>query len=168
MNLTFSFRQLLAMGALASFIIIGSAYGLEYFLQLEPCPLCLIQRYVLWCIGFLCGIGALQNCKNIGRLFYCAGIFLFSFLGIALASRQLWLQYFSPAEVANCIAGFDQLFAFKSIPEIIREIFTASPECSKIDFTILHISLTGWSLLFFIGFALYSLILGWRQIKRRI
>lgn len=168
MSLKFNFRQFMMIGGLLSLVILGGAYGLEVFLHLEPCGLCVLQRFVLWGISLFFWMGALHNPKAFVRLFYCIGALVFSLMGVLLSSRHLWLQYAPAEEVSNCLAGFEQLFAFKPWYEVIKELFTASPECSKIDFTFLNTSLPGWSLMAFICFALFSLIIGWLQIKRRI
>lgn len=168
MNRILNFRLLFTIGGIISLAILGSTYLLEYALKLEPCPLCFLQRYALWGVSILFWIGALQNAKGFGRLLYCAGILFFCVLGIIFASRHLWLQYITPDIPSTCLAGFDKLLAFKSFVEILQEIFAASPECSQIEFTFLKLSLPAWSLVGFIGFAAFSIFVGWLQIKRRI
>jgi len=165
----FTFRLLFITGGLLSLIILGSAYFLEYYLLLEPCPLCLLQRYLLWGIVFLFGAGALQNCKSFGRIIYCTSTGTLSILGIILAGRHVWLQHLPPtSEIPTCTAGFEKMLTYKPIFEVLQTILAESQSCARVDFTILGQSLSFWSLLFFIGLVVFSGVIIGLQIKRRI
>lgn len=166
MKIVITFRSLFFLGALISLIFLLGTYVLEYGFQLEPCPLCYVQRGALFGIVVLFWLATLQNCKGNGRLIYCASIFIFSILGIVLASRHLWLQYVSPVHESNCLAGFEQMLEFMPLLEVLKETFHGSQECSKIDFTFLALPLPAWSLFSFVGFAGFSLVLGWLHIKK--
>jgi len=167
MKLTINFRVLFFLGALTSLLFLLGSYTLEYGFKLEPCPLCYLQRYVLFGIFFLFALGTLQNCQQIGRLIYCALIFIVSMLGSVLATRQLWLQHNPPMNESNCLAGFEKMLEFMPLWEVLKESFQGTPDCSKIDFTFLTLSLPAWSLLSFMGFAILSLVLGWFHLKKR-
>lgn len=160
-------RLLFSFGAIVSMAVLGSTYFMEHIVKLEPCPLCLLQRYLLWMISILWVIGSLFTLKRSWRLFYCIAIIIFSLLGLIIAGRHVWLEHYPPSFPSSCLAGLDKIFAFRSLGEILEEVFT-SQECSKIDFTLLSLSLPTWSLIMFSSFTLYCTILGWLQIKRRI
>lgn len=168
MKIAITFRSLFFVGALASLFCFLGTYFLQYVLALEPCPLCYLQRGALFLVMLTFWVGVLHNAKQTGRLIYSGFVLLFSTLGAALAIRQLWLQYVSPVEEQNCLAGFEQMLALMPLWEVLQETLSGSPECSKIDFTFLNLSLPAWSLLVFIGFVIYTIALGWLQIKRRI
>ncbi len=169
MNLISPFRLLFICGSLISALILSFAYILEYKFNLVPCPLCLLQRYALWAIFCAFIIGAIYNGKTIARTLYCISIFLFSIIGIILSSRHVWLQYFAPPGVANCMAELGRMLQFKPFLQVLKEILLqSSAECTRIDFTFLKLSLPAWSLLSFIVFAIFSVLVGWRQTKRRI
>jgi len=164
-----NFRTLFIWGSLISLLMLSFAYILEYGFNLEPCPLCLLQRYALWAVFGTLAIGAIHNGKVIARTIYCMSIFLFSITGIALAARHVWLQHYAPSEISNCMAGLDRMLAYEPFLEVLKEIlFHTSAECARIDFTFLTLSLPAWSLIGFISFAVFSLVVGWLQIKRRI
>ncbi len=165
----FTFRWLFILGSLVSFSMLSFAYLLEYHLDLEPCPLCLLQRYILWAIFCSFTIGAIHNGTMVARILYSTCSVFLSIIGIILASRHVWLQYFAPHEIADCMAGLERMLAFKPFLEVLKEVFFhTSAECARIDFTFLKLSLPAWSLLSFIGFAIFSILIGWLQIKRRI
>lgn len=168
MKITWTFRSLFFLGALLSLVFFLGTYVLQYGFNVEPCPLCYLQRFVLLIISLVFWLGVIQNCKHDGRLVYCAVGFIFSLLGSVLALRQLWLQYMPPVHESSCLAGFTTMLEFMPLWEVLTETLQGTQECSKIDFTFLGLSLPGWSLLNFMGFGVYILILCWLQIKRRI
>ncbi len=169
MKYTYGFRMLFMSAALLCTALLGGTYLLEYGFNIEPCPLCLLQRYVLFGIVLLFWLGVLQAYKNFWRLLYCFLITLFSGVGAFISGRHLWIQYLTPPdEVGGCIAGFEQLFAYKPFFEALSELFNASKDCAKIDFTILQLPLSAWSLISFSGIILFCLLILVLQIKRRI
>ncbi len=168
MKITVNFRTLFFGGSFVSLILFLMTYGLEYGFNLEPCPLCHLQRGTLFIIFFVFCLGMIQNCSQRGRMVYCAILFIFNVIGGALASRQIWLQYISPLQESNCFAGFEKMLELMPLWEVLKEILQGSSTCSQIDVTFLRLPLSAWSLFSFIGLGLYALLLYWLQIKRRI
>jgi disulfide bond formation protein DsbB len=168
MKMMLNFRTLLFVGGFLSLVLLLGTYLLEYGFGAEPCPLCYLQRGILFAITLVFCLAGLQNCKQNGRLIYCAILFFLSMLGVALASRQLWLQYISPLNESNCFAGFQKMLTLMPLWEVLKETFRGSSACSTIDFTVLRLPLSAWSLFSFMGFGVFFLILCWLQIKRRI
>lgn len=168
MKITLNFRMLLFIGGFVGLVLFLLTYLLEYGFDAEPCPLCYLQRGMLFAITLVFSLGALQNCKQQGRLIYCAILFLLSILGAALATRQLWLQYILPPQESNCFAGFQKMLELMPLWEVLKETLQGSSACSAIDFTLLDLPLSAWSLFGFIGFGLYVLLLYKLKIKRRI
>lgn len=151
-----NFRTLFASIGVVSLILLGFAYFFEYHYQLEPCPLCLLQRYTLWAIVFVVFIGVLQNCKSFGKVLYSLGVILFSTLGAILSARHVWLQHLPPGtQMPSCTAGLEKMLAFKPFFEVMKEVFIGSEGCTKIDFTILGLSLSAWTLCYFIALILF-------------
>ena len=168
MKMILGFRALLFLGGLLSLLFFLGTYLIEYGFGLEPCPLCYLQRGMLFILFLVFCLGVLQNCRQHGRLVYCAILFVFSLLGGALASRQLWLQYISPMHESSCLPGFAKMLALMPLWEVLKETLQGSQECGQIDFSFLGLPLSAWSLFSFMGLGLYVLILCWAQIKRRI
>jgi disulfide bond formation protein DsbB len=169
LNFPISFRSLCLLGCIASLFLLGCAYIIQYSYKIEPCPLCLIQRYVFIVIAFLFALAALHKPQNSKvRFSYIGLILFFSILGIVLAARHVWLQYLPQPEVATCGGGLERMLAFMPFLEVLQEVFDASPACSQIDFTILHLSIPVWTLSAFIGFLIFAGLILILQIKRRI
>ena len=168
MKIILSFRTLLFLGGLFSLLFFLGTYLLEYGFGLEPCPLCSLQRGILFILALLFCCSVLQNCKKQGRFVYCMLLFFFSLLGGSLALRQLWLQYISPVHESNCFAGFEKMLTFMPLLDVLKETLAGSAACSQIDFSFLGLPLSAWSLFSFISLGGYIFSLCWLQIKRRI
>lgn len=166
--LNLSFRQLFLAAALVCLAFLGLAYGLQFQLKLEPCPLCLLERYVFWCIAFVLILGSIHSVKSWGRFVYSGFLIFFGLLGISLTLRHLWLQQLPPEKVPACTAGLERLLAYQPFLQVLKTVLTASGECAKADFILLGLSLPAWAFLAFSGFTLLGVILIIFQKKRRI
>jgi len=141
------------------------AFGLylQHFVGLEPCPMCIVQRYALVLVALVAGIAASFR----GRGVHVAGAALMTLLaggGAFVAARQSWLQWYPP-EVASCgrdIYGMIETFPLK---RAIPMIFKGSGDCTKIDWTFLGLSIANWSFLCFVGIAVIGLVLIARQSR---
>ena len=80
-------RSLLLSIALACFGLIGVALYLQHVVDLLPCPLCVIQRYLFLLIGFACLAGYFMKNTAIGT-----GIGLLGALGgLGVAGKHLYV-----------------------------------------------------------------------------
>jgi len=163
-----SFRTLFFWGGIACLTIFAGAYWIEYQFGIEPCPLCVLQRYVLLGITGVFLIGTLHNVGDWGRIVYCSILFFLGMLGVLLSSRHVWLQYADHPVAATCTAGLEKMLSFMPLLDVLKEVLTSSNACSKVDFTVFHVSLATWSFLFFLGLTLYSILIFTLQTKRRI
>ena len=143
------------------------AYGqyLQHVVGLEPCPMCIVQRYALVLIVLIAGLTATssKNSVHIGGsvLLLAAAAF-----GAYVAARQSWLQWYPP-EVVNCGRDFYGMIETFPLQRVIPMIFKGSGDCSKVDWTFLGGSIANWSFLSFVGVAALALALIWRLARRR-
>ena len=154
--------------ALLSVVCIGLlAFGqyLQHVVGLEPCPMCIVQRYALVLIVLIAGLTATsgKNSVHIGGsvLLLAAAAF-----GAYVAARQSWLQWYPP-EVVNCGRDFYGMIETFPLQRVIPMIFKGSGDCSKVDWTFLGGSIANWSFLSFVGVAALALALIWRLARRR-
>lgn len=141
-------RYLFLIGGLIGLIMLGSAYWLEYGLKLNPCPLCLLQRYALWIMTFLFFIAGFCHQKIISY-FYSFLIMAFGLIGSTLAIRQIWIQHLPKAEVPSCTAGLKRLLEIHPLLEVLKISFYSAGECASETFSLYGFSLASLS---FIGF----------------
>ena len=140
-------RRLLAFIALACIALLAFGLYLQHAVGLEPCPMCIVQRYLFILVALAAGIGAALPAaatRWVGGL-----MALLSFAGAGVAARQSWLQWFPP-EIATC--GRDLFGMIESFPlkRVIPMVFRGSGDCSAVDWTFLGLSIANWSFLNFV------------------
>ncbi len=140
-------------GAIALICLAMLAFGILYLqnvVGLEPCPMCIVQRYALIIVGVFCALAAFSRTMAGWRLWglLAAGMAAF---GAFTAARQSWLQW-HPPEVATC--GRDLYGMIESFPlqRAIPMIFKGSGDCSAIDWTFLGGTIANWSFVWFVIF----------------
>jgi len=156
-------RMAFAAGAVVCIALLGYAYYLQYAKGLEPCPLCMVQRFFFYVVMALFILGTLHGPRGRGAAAYGVLITLFALGGAAAAGRQVWLQHLPPDKVPQC--GPDLFFMLENFPlsRTWEKLFYGTGECAKVDWTFLGLSIAGWSLLWFIALGIYV----WFAARRR-
>jgi len=129
------------------------AFGLylQHAEHLEPCPLCIFQRYAFIVTGLIALVAAIQGPGKIGRWIYGALLVSSSGTGAAIATRQSWLQH-NPPQVLDC--GPDLAYMLKSLPlaQVFPKVFKGEGDCAKVVWKFLGLSIPEWALVWFILF----------------
>lgn len=144
------------------------AFGILYLqnvVGLEPCPMCIVQRYALILVGVFCTLAACSKKPGAWRLWGLLAVAM-SILGAFTAARQTWLQWYPP-EFASC--GRDIYGMVESFPlqRAIPMIFKGSGDCSAVDWTFLGGTIANWSFVWFVIFALVILVVLLRLPRKR-
>jgi len=128
--------------------LLGFGLYLQHSVGLEPCPMCIMQRYAFVAIGLTALVAGLHGPGRTGSRVYAALILLTALAGGGVAVRQTWIQLYPP-EFAEC--GPDLEFMLGSFPlaDALPMIFHGAGDCSKIDWTFLGLSIANWSLAMF-------------------
>lgn len=140
-------RRLLALIALACVALLAFGLYLQHAVGLEPCPMCIVQRYLFILVALAAGIGA---ALPAAAMRWAAGLMsLLSLTGAGVAARQSWLQWFPP-EITTC--GRDLFGMIESFPlkRVIPMVFRGSGDCSAVDWTFLGLTIANWSFLNFV------------------
>jgi len=157
-------RRVLALICAVCIAMLAFGLYLQHVAGLEPCPMCIVQRYALLLVAVVAGITAFASRRPL--LVVGSGLMaLMASLGAFVAARQSFLQWFPP-EVASCgrdLYGMIETFPLK---RVIPMIFKGSGDCTKIDWTFLGLSIANWSFVAFVSFALLGLLLIFRQLKK--
>ena len=157
-------RRVLALVCAACIAMLAFGLYLQHGVGLEPCPMCIVQRYALVLVALASGITAAFKSRGA----WVAGsalMLLFSLFGAFVAARQSWLQW-NPPEVASCGRDFYGMIETFPLKRAIPMIFKGSGDCTKIDWTFLGGSIANWSFICFAAFALVALVLLARQLRR--
>ena len=155
-------RRVLALVAIACVGLLAFGMYLQHVVGLEPCPMCIVQRYALVIVAVIAGVTAALKSRGAwltgGVLIVLAGGF-----GAFVAARQSWLQWYPP-EIASCGRDFYGMIETFPLKRAIPMIFRGSGDCTKIDWTFLGGSIANWSFLWFCFFALVAALLVIRQM----
>lgn len=150
-------RSLLLSIAVAAFGLIGVALYLQHGLDMLPCPLCVIQRYLFIAIGIFALIGAYT-----GKPKALAGLGLLAALGgLGTAGKHLWVLAHP-----GLSCGIDPMETFlNKIPTAtaLPFLFKADGLCEDALAPWFGLSIPQWS---FLWFGLFTLALGWALIRR--
>lgn len=156
----FSTRQWLLALFVTCVALLGFGLYLQHVVGLNPCPMCIMQRYAFIAVALIALVGGLHAPQRTGQRIYIGLIALSALVGGGVAWRQSMLQL-NPPEIPEC--GPDLAFMLDSFPlgQALPMIFSGSGDCAEVDWSLLGLSLANWSLLTFtciVVFALYLLI----------
>ena len=163
-----NFRYANLFMLLACLFLTGTAFYMQYILYLDPCPLCMVQRFAVYAVGLLALIAFVHCPEHRGRFSYAIGILFFSLFGAAIATRHVWLQSLPADKVPECLPGIEFILQHNPIFEAIGIILSGTGECAQTQWTFLGLSIPGWTLVAFVFFALAAawLILDTRKTLR--
>jgi disulfide bond formation protein DsbB len=143
------------------------AFGLylQHVEGLNPCPMCIVQRYAL--IGVLVLAFAAWRVKRMRGFVAMGGLVtLVSGFGAFVAARQSWLQWYPP-ETVTCGRDFYGMVENFPINRVVPMIFKGSGDCTQIDWTFLGGSIANWSFICFVGYALVGLAISLKAFRLR-
>jgi len=128
--------------------LIGFALYLQHSLGLEPCPMCILQRYAFIAVGAIALAAAIHNPALLGRRIYSALLVVMATTGGGVAVRHVFLEH-NPPKVFDC--GADVGFMLESFPltEALPMIFRGTGDCTKVLWRFLGLSIAEWSLICF-------------------
>ncbi|MFN0315865.1 MAG: disulfide bond formation protein B [Burkholderiales bacterium] len=149
-------RGVFALMFLACAGLMGFGLYLQHVLKLEPCPLCILQRYAFIAAGIAALIAALHNPKKWGRRFYALLVLVFSGAGAGVAGRQVWLQH-NPQVSAECGPGLEYMLESFPLSQVLPMLFKGEGDCAKVVWQFLGLSIPEWALVWFVLLLLAAL-----------
>ena len=153
-------RQTFALILVCVIGLMGYALYTQYYDHLEPCPLCVTQRFFYILIGVFALIGLLHT---PGRRVYAGLLALAATGGAGTAGRQVWIQHLPADRVPSCGPSLEYMLDTFPFSEALKMLFLGDGNCAKIDWVFLGFSMAEWSLLWFIAL----LLTGLYQMLRR-
>jgi disulfide bond formation protein DsbB len=158
-------RRVFALISAVCVALLAFGLYLQHVVGLEPCPMCIVQRYTMVLIAVVAGVAATTAGRRT-QLALGGLVVLLAFFGAFVAARQSWLQWYPP-EIATC--GRDLYGMIESFPlqRVIPMVFRGSGDCTAIDWTFLGGSIANWSFLWFLAMALVAALLVQRRWRAR-
>lgn len=155
--ITIAPRRALALMSAACLGLLAFGMYLQHVVGLEPCPMCIVQRYALIGIAIFAGLASLKG-KKAWWMGWSVPALAMAGFGAFTAARQSWLQWYPP-EVATCGRDFYGMIENYPISRAVPMIFRGSGDCSAVDWTFLGGSIANWSFVCFVVFAALLLVL---------
>jgi disulfide bond formation protein DsbB len=158
-------RRVLALVSAACVLLLAFGLYLQHGVGLEPCPMCIVQRYALVLVAIVSGLTAFARPKGV-LVTGSSLLVLLSGFGSFVAARQSWLQWYPP-EFASCGRDFYGMIETFPLQRAIPMIFKGSGDCSKVDWTFMGGSIANWSFLCFAAIGMTALVLITRLLRQR-
>ena len=149
-------RQAWALVALACAGLLGFGLYLQHVVGLEPCPMCIVQRYAMIGITLVALLAVVWPSGWLGNMLTGLGTAM-AVGGAFVAARQSWLQWYPP-ETLSCGRDFYGMVESFPLQRAIPMIFRGGGDCTKIDWTFLGGSIANWSFVAFVVMALWLLV----------
>ena len=138
---------LLALGA------VGLAALAQYAFDMQPCPWCVLQRFIYIVVGVLALLGALLS--NTPRRIAIVLALLATLSGIASA---LWQQLHAINENSCDLSLAERITSGLHLDRVLPQLFIAYASCADAAVSVLHIPFAVWSCLLY---AILALLLVW-------
>ena len=139
--------------AFISLLMLAVALYLQHVENMQPCPLCVIQRYAFAAIALFCLIGAFMQggrARISAALAACAAI--------AGAGVAAWHIYIKANPTISC--GIDPLeTSLNTLPtaQLLPFLFKADGLCTTDYAPILGLSIPQWALIWFVVLGIFLL-----------
>lgn len=146
-------------------IISLMSYGLytQYYLYLDPCPLCMTQRIFYCLIGAFALLGFIHNGGANSHKVYASLMSFSAIGGIAAAGRQVWMQHLPADKVPACGPSLEYMLDTFPFAEAMKMLILGDGNCAEVMWTFLGFSMGEWSLACFIGLLSASL---WQLLRK--
>jgi protein dithiol:quinone oxidoreductase len=137
-------RLLYGLIALVAASLIAFALIAQSVDQLEPCPLCILQRYAFTFVALFAALAALlpPRISTASALLALVS----ALAGAGVAGWHVNLQLFPP-ETTSCGPDLQYLLSNLPLGRALPRIFQGYGDCTQIDWTFLKLSMPAWALI---------------------
>jgi protein dithiol:quinone oxidoreductase len=119
-----------------------AAVGLQHFIALEPCPMCILQRYAHLAVGLFALLAAATG--GLWRRAFGLATLAGALGGVALGSQHVWMQQ-NPI-LARCSRQLFELVNQSLPAQWLPGLFRGAGDCLASDWVLLGLTMPAWSL----------------------
>ncbi len=144
-------------GFITCFGIVGFALYIQTQNNLEPCPLCIMQRIFFMALGVAFLLGTLAKPR---KRFHKITTFLQVALalgGAGWSARHWYIQANEETMATDCGVGFDEMFQNFPLEKALALVFKGAGDCAEIDWTLWGLTLPQLALIIFVVYAVYAI-----------
>ena len=153
----------LAIFVTCTAMMLVGAY-MEHTLGLEPCPLCITQRVFIVLCGLIGLAGAIHAPVGNSRKIYSGLVAASALGGSVFSTRQLWLQSLPPDQAPACGPSVGYIFQTFPVGEALSILMRGDGNCAEVVWSLLGLSIPGWTLIGFACLAVLGLLAGLRAV----
>jgi disulfide bond formation protein DsbB len=158
-------RALLALIVAVVVLSMAGALYFQYVLELDPCPLCVLQRIAIIAAGIAAALGLLAGAA-LGQLVAGAFALLFSLLGAGVAGWHSWLLAAPRDESLSCGRPFEWFHEDFPLVVWLPKLFSGKGDCFSVDWTLFGLTIPHLALIAFvilIALAVLATRAAWRR-----
>ncbi len=126
------------------------ALYLEHARQLEPCPMCALQRLAYLVVAVVALPAAIHKPGHLGLRLYSVPVIVALLAGLAVAVQHVRLQHLPADQVPACGPGLDYMLEVFPLREALQMILSGSGECAEVQWRFLGLSIPEWSVVNFL------------------
>jgi disulfide bond formation protein DsbB len=152
-------KPLLLFIALACMAMLGVGLYLQLVLEMQPCPLCILQRYAFAAVALLCLITLFLPTTMLRAGAALSG--LASLTGAGIAIRHLWIKAHPTIScgIDPLETSLNKIFTARWFPAL----FQADGLCTTEYDPIFGLSIPQWALVWFTIFAIALIFVAMRS-----
>ena len=132
--------------------LIAYAIYLQHQEGLDPCPMCILSRYIFIVLGLVCLVAAIHGPRGAMLKVYGAVATLFAVAGAGVSIRHSYVQRFPP-KIESCGSDLDFIVSNLPLTQALPKIFQGTGSCSMVDWKFLGLSIPEWALVWYLVFA---------------
>lgn len=165
----FTARRCDFLGFLVAFLMVVAALSIQHLEQIKPCPLCVIERMVVFFLAIFFLIAVIH--RTGGRWwqigFHGFGALL-AMVGMLISGRHVWLQYFAPkGDYAACGPDLRYMLEHFPLQRTVEFLLHSNGNCATVDKVIFNVSLSGWAFAYFFFACIICLSIMWMYYRKR-
>lgn len=156
------------LSLIVAVVMLGVGGGLffQHVLQLEPCPLCIMQRVAIIGVGIFAALGLLAR-GGRGQLVAALLATTCALAGGGIAAWHSWILV-HPPESMSCGRPFEWFHKDFPLETWLPKLFAGHGDCLKVDWTFLGLAIPNLSLIAFtllIAVTALAVRRSWRRLR---
>ncbi|GAA5160933.1 disulfide bond formation protein B [Viridibacterium curvum] len=144
-------------------VLLSFGLYLQHVKGIEPCPLCILQRYGFVAAALIALLGTIFNPRNILLKIWGVLLAAAAIAGGSVSVRQIWLQH-NPPEMSTCGPDLEYMVSQFPLADLLPKLFQGEGDCAKIDWTFLGFSIAEWAS---VCFTLIIVIALWQVFRKQ-
>ncbi|MDP1603110.1 MAG: disulfide bond formation protein B [Legionella sp.] len=133
-----------------SFSVFYASLYFQFVQDLQPCPLCLMQRGCVFVAVITSLIGVFMGRRRGGNVLLIMQMII-AVAGLYFATRQIWLQSLPADQMPACLPGFEVLIRYFPWRDILYALVWGAADCGEVTWQWLGLSMPAWAALYFAG-----------------